>query len=352
MATVSDKKLQHSTDNVTVDYFTADVVNANDYYPFGMLMPGRKYSVANTKYRYGFNGKGNDNDVKGEGNQQDYGLRIYDPRLGRFLSVDPITKNYPMLSPYQFASNTPIQAIDLDGLEAFYVHGTWSDPNTFSKLTVSTVNEITNNTTGKEFKWSGYNTNRARRKAAMQLADHIMKNRDPNQPLTLIGHSHGGNVLVMTANILKKRGVQVNNLLTINTPVREYQLDAGATDRHVNIYQHYDPIQGSGGNKINIPDKVATLPFGVVIPISFEGSVKPTGEVGPAGRIFNEATNLPLPFDKKNIHNSHNTSELWKDRLNDAINPPSAIPFTLNTPLPRAVQDNTKIVSPLIKKLE
>ena len=36
----------------------------------------------------------------------------------RFLSVDPIGRKYPELTPYQFASNTPIQAIDLDGLEA------------------------------------------------------------------------------------------------------------------------------------------------------------------------------------------------------------------------------------------
>lgn len=35
--------------------------------------------------------------------------------------MDPLTKEYPELTPYQFASNTPIQAIDLDGLEAFYV---------------------------------------------------------------------------------------------------------------------------------------------------------------------------------------------------------------------------------------
>lgn len=82
-----------------------------------MLMPGRKYSIANTNYRYGFNGKENDDEIKGEGNQQDYGMRIYDPRLGRFLSVDPISNKYPMLTPYQFASNTPIQAIDIDGLE-------------------------------------------------------------------------------------------------------------------------------------------------------------------------------------------------------------------------------------------
>ena len=82
-----------------------------------MLMPGRKYSVANTNYRYGFNGKENDNEVKGQGNELDYGMRIYDSRLGRFLSVDPITKDFPWYTPYQFAGNTPIQAIDLDGEE-------------------------------------------------------------------------------------------------------------------------------------------------------------------------------------------------------------------------------------------
>jgi RHS repeat-associated protein len=78
-------------------------------------MPGRKYSIANTNYRYGFNGKENDNDI--ENSAQDYGMRIYDGRLGRFLTVDPITAKYPFLTPYQFGSNRPIDGIDLDGLE-------------------------------------------------------------------------------------------------------------------------------------------------------------------------------------------------------------------------------------------
>ena len=79
-------------------------------------MPGRTLDNGN-KYRYGFNGKENDNEVKGEGNQQDYGMRIYDPRLGRFLSVDPLTKGFPWYTPYQFAGNSPIAKIDLDGEE-------------------------------------------------------------------------------------------------------------------------------------------------------------------------------------------------------------------------------------------
>lgn len=81
-----------------------------------MLMPARKFSAANG-YRYGFNGKENDNEVKGEGNQQDYGMRMYDPRLGKFLSVDPLMTSYPWYTPYQFAGNRPIVAIDVDGLE-------------------------------------------------------------------------------------------------------------------------------------------------------------------------------------------------------------------------------------------
>lgn len=76
---------------------------------------GRKYSIANTNYRFGFNGKENDNDI--ESGAQDYGMRIYDGRLGRFLSVDPLTKKYPELTPYQFASNSPIWGVDRDGKE-------------------------------------------------------------------------------------------------------------------------------------------------------------------------------------------------------------------------------------------
>jgi len=69
-------------------------------------------------YRYGFNGKEKDDEVKNkEGTQLDYGMRIYDTRLGRFLSVDPLQREYPELTPYQFSSNRPIDGIDRDGLE-------------------------------------------------------------------------------------------------------------------------------------------------------------------------------------------------------------------------------------------
>lgn len=117
LAVISDKKIgvASESDSSLTKYYAAEVLNVQDYYAFGMLMPGRNYPG---EYRYGFNGKENDNEVKGIGNQQDYGLRIYDLRLGKFLSVDPISKDYPELTPYQFASNSPIENSDLDGAEA------------------------------------------------------------------------------------------------------------------------------------------------------------------------------------------------------------------------------------------
>jgi RHS repeat-associated protein len=58
-----------------------------------------------------------DNEVSGTGNQYDYGFRIYNPRIGKFLSVDPLTKSYPWNSTYCFAENDVIRSIDLDGTE-------------------------------------------------------------------------------------------------------------------------------------------------------------------------------------------------------------------------------------------
>ncbi len=104
-----------TTPDGILDYYTADVITANDYYPGGMQMPGRKFS-AGSQYRYGFNGKELDRETAGI-TTYDYGFRVYSPGLGRFLSVDPLFKSYPWLTPYQYASNNPIYNIDLDGLE-------------------------------------------------------------------------------------------------------------------------------------------------------------------------------------------------------------------------------------------
>src|SRR5690554_3372538 len=83
---VSDRKLPVNDGNGNIDYFLADVVSYSDYYPFGMQMPGRSFQ--SDEYDYGFNGQLKDNEIKGEGNSYDFGNRMHDPRVGRFMSRD------------------------------------------------------------------------------------------------------------------------------------------------------------------------------------------------------------------------------------------------------------------------
>lgn len=75
----------------------------------------RVYCHLINPYRYGFNGKEKDDEIKGNSNSLDFGARIYDPRLGIFLSIDPLISKYPMLSSYCFAANSPIKFVDEDG---------------------------------------------------------------------------------------------------------------------------------------------------------------------------------------------------------------------------------------------
>lgn len=98
--------------------------SSNMYYPYGSLQPNR-YSQTAITSRYGFNGMEKDNELKGDGNSLDFGARIYDSRIGRFLSLDPHASNYASLSDYVFVGNMPINAIDPDGRDIVVL----SDPN-------------------------------------------------------------------------------------------------------------------------------------------------------------------------------------------------------------------------------
>ncbi len=96
------------------EYYLADVQSAQDYYPFGMLMHNRGSFAEN--YRFGFNGMKMDAEVMNvTGSSYDFGARIYDSRIGRFLSLEPRASNFPFITPYCFAANNPIRFIDVNG---------------------------------------------------------------------------------------------------------------------------------------------------------------------------------------------------------------------------------------------
>ena len=93
--------------------FMVDLLSKSEYYPYGMKINDLCYNA--TGARYGYNGKEQDNEVKGDNNSLDFGARIYDPRVSRFLSQDPLRKDFAFQSPFIYAGNKPINSIDKDG---------------------------------------------------------------------------------------------------------------------------------------------------------------------------------------------------------------------------------------------
>jgi RHS repeat-associated protein len=92
-----------------------------------MPLPGRQLTPGS--YRYGFNGMEKDGEEwsGNAANQLDFGARIYDPRIGRWLAIDPLSIKYPSISPYAFVANNVINAVDPDGKKIIFVNGHFQD---------------------------------------------------------------------------------------------------------------------------------------------------------------------------------------------------------------------------------
>lgn len=111
-------KLTYVTPSTTT--FLADIRQSTDYSPFGVQLHNRDLNLHPVSgliapYRYGYQGSEMDNEVKGEGNSYTTDFRLLDPRLGRWLTIDPLTDPLIQVSPYCSMDNNPIWLNDQDG---------------------------------------------------------------------------------------------------------------------------------------------------------------------------------------------------------------------------------------------
>jgi len=138
-AVVSDIRKPTTTTGDIDDWtWQADITDHFSYYPFGMLEPGRQKRLNTVDaggYRFGFGNHEKIDEVSGSGNTVDMGDRWLDVRLGRTPKPDASFALYPGVSPYAYALNTPINAVDPDGKVVIFVNGyrggsaAWKDFN-------------------------------------------------------------------------------------------------------------------------------------------------------------------------------------------------------------------------------
>ena len=100
-----------------------------------MDMPGRNVTTS-TPYLYGNNGMENDKELSA--GAQNFGARLYDNRLGRWMSTDRLSAKFPFWSPYSFGANNPIQTIDIDGNIIVYAN----PESTETKAVIKKINAL------------------------------------------------------------------------------------------------------------------------------------------------------------------------------------------------------------------
>ncbi len=103
-------------DNFKITQNGLEILEENNYYPFGLKHKGYNNNpVTNHTYEL-FQGQERTDDLGL--NIDEWKYRWSDPALGRFWQVDPLTEDYEWMTPYQFSSNQPIHAPELEGLES------------------------------------------------------------------------------------------------------------------------------------------------------------------------------------------------------------------------------------------
>ena len=100
------------------------LVEENNYYPFGLKHKGYNANINGTHHKYMFSGKEFDESFQTL-NTYDFGARNYDPALGRWMNVDPLAEQMRRHSPYNYAFDNPLWFIDPDGMKPF----DWRDKN-------------------------------------------------------------------------------------------------------------------------------------------------------------------------------------------------------------------------------
>ena len=186
-----------------------------------------------------------------------YKYRWHDARLCRFISVDPLRREYGWLSPYAFSENRVIDGVEWEGLELFLIHGSTqyeSGPEFSEDVIEELMDKSGNKVYDSGFRWeegdSRFNDKEDRGEAAKRLAEYVLERRSSyieegligeDEPATLVGYSHGGNVGIQALDMVKESLGQKVNLITISTPAYN---DRGSEDpithfRSIGVHWHF-----------------------------------------------------------------------------------------------------------------
>ena len=263
-------------DNLQVTHIRGPLLEENHYYPFGLIMTGISSKALNfgnpdNKIKFQKQELQNNEFSNGSGLEMyQFKYRMYDLQIGRFWQIDPLADKYDYNSPYAFSENKVTTHVELEGLEAFFIHGTTSSSKRWKENpnTIPTLLKLTNNkyyNSGFNWKAPLLNNEKSRGKTSEQLANYVLNHRVDGEEMTLVGHSHGGNVAIQASKLIYDKTGEKVNLITIETPAYNKASDKENPETqklyindHIALWNKRDVVAGGWAGDHNYTNSTIT----------------------------------------------------------------------------------------------